>query len=200
MCETQRWFPGDRTGSQAWHRQGRAAQWFLSPRNPEKGFRAVSRASLKRTGEQKSRPECEGWRRDCRVDAWSGGDRGHRAAPPGALTRGSTSSWPLGAPRVQEQMSLAFPRTVFHAGFFSGLEAQPVCLSHAGFRAECKPPNREPGPEQSHSPRAVASVLLGALTHREASRVCQRVRVSQHRHTSLSGITDMVRCLSLFSL
>ena len=64
------------------------------------------------------------------MDTWMGGDRGHRAVPLGALTQGSTSSRPLGAPRVQEQMSLAFPRMVFHAGFFSGLEAQPVCAHY----------------------------------------------------------------------
>lgn len=128
MCETQRWFPGDRTGSQAWRRLGRAAQWFLSPRNPEKGFRAVSRASLKRTGEQKSRPECEGWRRDCRVDTWMGGDRGHRAVPLGALTQGSTSSRPLGAPRVQEQMSLGISQNGFSRWLLLWLGG-PACLS-----------------------------------------------------------------------
>ena len=125
---------------------------------------------------------------------------GHWAAPPGALTQGSVSSRPLGAPRVQEQMSPAFPRMVFHAGFFSGLEAQPVHLSHADFRAECEPPDHEPSPEQSCSPRALVSVSLGALTPRKAFWVCQRAHVSQHRHTSLSGITDTVRSLSLFSL
>lgn len=61
-------------------------------------------------------------------------------------------------------MCPAFPRTVLHAGFFSGLEAQPVHLSHADFRAECKPPNHEPGPGQSQSPGASVSVPLGALT------------------------------------
>lgn len=61
MCETQRWFPGDRLGSQGWRRPGRVAQWFLSPGNPAStGFRTVPRSSLKRTGEQKSRPEHEG--------------------------------------------------------------------------------------------------------------------------------------------
>ena len=59
--EMQRWFPGDRPRSQSWRRPGRVAQGFLSPGNPARtGFRTISRSSLKRTGEQKSRSEREG--------------------------------------------------------------------------------------------------------------------------------------------
>lgn len=72
-------------------------------------------------------------------------------------------------------MGPAFPGTVLHAGFFSGLEAQPIHLSHADFRAECGPPNHE----QSQSPGASASVPLGALTL-PGLPTCPRVPAQTH--------------------